>query len=117
MDALVAAVAELRPGATAQLERFHPAGGAASGDTVEVELARSGGTLAVPADRSVLSAVRERLPDTPYSCEQGFCGTCRTRVLSGTSDHRDQLLTEAERGDSMLICVSRSREGRLVLDL
>jgi predicted metal-dependent hydrolase/ferredoxin-NADP reductase len=117
MDAVVAALAELRPGAEAQLERFHPAGGAASGDTVEVELRRSGISLTVPADRSVLGAVREQLPDTPYSCEQGFCGTCRTRVLAGSPDHRDELLTEEERADSMLICVSRSQGGKLVLDL
>ena len=117
MDAVVAALAELRPGAEAQLERFHPAGGAASGDTVEVELRRSGISLTVPADRSVLGAVREQLPDTPYSCEQGFCGTCRTRVLAGNPDHRDELLTEEERADSMLICVSRSQGGKLVLDL
>jgi predicted metal-dependent hydrolase/ferredoxin-NADP reductase len=117
MDALVAALAELRPGTEAQLERFHPAGGTASGDTVEVELARSGRSLTVPADRSVLSAIREQLPDTPYSCEQGFCGTCRTRVLSGSPDHRDQVLTEQERAVSMLICVSRSQGGKLVLDL
>ena len=119
MDALVAALAELRPGTEARLERFHPADSATAADAaeVEVELARSGISLTVPADRSVLRAVRERLPDTPYSCEQGFCGTCRTRVLSGSPDHRDELLTERERADSMLICVSRGSGDRLVLDL
>ena len=119
MDALVAVLAEQRPGTEARLERFHPAEGAAGADAaeVEVELARSGLSLTVPADRSVLRAVRDRLPDTPYSCEQGFCGTCRTRVLSGAPDHRDDLLTEKERADSMLICVSRGSGGKLVLDL
>ena len=57
------------------------------------------------------------LPDTPYSCGQGFCGTCRQRVLAGPVDHRDGLLTDAEQADSMLLCVSRAREERLVLDL
>jgi predicted metal-dependent hydrolase/ferredoxin-NADP reductase len=121
MDAVVAALAELRPGTEARLERFHPAAGGRNGGTaeaeVEVELRRSGVSLTVPADRSVLGAVREQLPDTPYSCEQGFCGTCRTRVLAGDPDHRDELLTEEERSGSMLICVSRSRGGKLVLDL
>jgi predicted metal-dependent hydrolase/ferredoxin-NADP reductase len=120
MDALVAALAGLRPGATPQLERFHPAEhapGSPADTEVEVELARSGLSLTVPADRSVLRAVRERLPNTPYSCEQGFCGTCRTGVLAGQPDHRDDLLTERERADSMLICVSRSSGGKLVLDL
>lgn len=52
-----------------------------------------------------------------YSCEQGFCGACRQRVLAGEAGHRDDLLTDAERRDSMLICVSRCGGGRLVLDL
>ena len=38
-------------------------------------------------------------------------------VLAGEVDHRDELLTDAERGDSMLICVSRARGERLVLDM
>ena len=118
-DSVVAALAELRPGAEARLERFHPAGGAAdqADAEVEVELARSGRTVTVPAARSVLGALREELPDLPYSCEQGFCGTCRATVLAGTPDHRGEALTEAEQEDSMLLCVSRSRDGRLVLDL
>ncbi|MET9085772.1 PDR/VanB family oxidoreductase [Streptomyces sp. NPDC004237] len=82
-----------------------------------VELRRSGRTLTVPADTTVLAAVRAELPDTAYSCAQGFCGTCQQRVLEGEVEHRDELLTDAERADSMLICVSRARSGRLVLDL
>lgn len=98
-----------------QLERFAPrtSGGAA----FEVELRRSGRTLTVPADSTVLAAVRAELPDTLYSCEQGFCGTCQQRVLEGEVEHRDELLTDAERDDSMLICVSRARSDRLVLDM
>ncbi|MYV65443.1 2Fe-2S iron-sulfur cluster binding domain-containing protein, partial [Streptomyces sp. SID2131] len=83
----------------------------------EVELRRSGRTVAVAADQSLLDAVRTELPDVPYSCRQGFCGTCRQRVLAGGIDHRDELLTDAERDDSMLICVSRCTGKRLVLDL
>lgn len=83
----------------------------------EVELHRSGRTVQVAAGQSVLAAVRAELPNVSYSCEQGFCGTCQQRVLEGEIDHRDELLTDDERGDSMLICVSRCRGGRLVLDL
>jgi ferredoxin len=71
----------------------------------------------VPADSTVLAAVRAELPGTVYSCEQGFCGTCQQRVLEGEIEHRDELLTDAERGDSMLICVSRARGERIVLDM
>ena len=66
--------------------------------------------MTVPADSTVLAAVRAELPGISYSCEQGFCGTCQQRVLEGEMDHRDELLTDAERDDSMLICVSRRRE-------
>ena len=89
------------------------------GHPFEVELKRSGTVLQVPADRSVLDVLRAHNAATPYSCQQGFCGTCKQHVLGGTVDHRDQRLTsdDQEAGD-MLVCVSRAPEGeRLVLDL
>jgi ferredoxin-NADP reductase len=89
------------------------------GHPFEVELKRSGTVLPVAASQSVLSVLRAHNPATPYSCQQGFCGTCRQRVLSGTVDHRDQRLNSSEQaaGD-MLVCVSRAPQGeRLVLDL
>jgi ferredoxin-NADP reductase len=112
-EGLMAAVEERFP--AVHLERFAPRPSA--GGAFEVELRRSGRTLTVSADSTVLAAVRAQLPDTAYSCEQGFCGTCQQRVLEGEVDHRDELLTDAERSDSMLICVSRARGDRLVLDL
>ncbi|MCI3270206.1 PDR/VanB family oxidoreductase [Streptomyces cylindrosporus] len=112
-EGLMAAVEERYP--QVHLERFTPH--AAPGAAFEVELRRSGRTLTVGADSTVLAAVRTELPDTAYSCEQGFCGTCQQRVLEGEVEHRDELLTDAERGDSMLICVSRARSERLVLDM
>ncbi|MFD8390208.1 PDR/VanB family oxidoreductase [Streptomyces sp. NPDC059680] len=114
-EGLMAAVAARFP--DVRLERFAartPAGGTSD---FQVELRRSGRTLTVPADSTVLAAVRRELPDTAYSCEQGFCGTCQQRVLEGEIDHRDELLTDEERADSMLICVSRARSDRLVLDM
>ncbi|MFJ3324573.1 PDR/VanB family oxidoreductase [Streptomyces griseus] len=115
MEAVAAALPEGHP---LHLERFSAATGpGASSGAFEVELRRSGRTVPVAAGQSVLAAVRAELPHVAYSCEQGFCGTCQQRVLEGEIDHRDELLTEDERGDSMLICVSRCRGGRLVLDL
>ncbi|MFJ3954227.1 PDR/VanB family oxidoreductase [Streptomyces libani] len=120
MDAVAALLPAVTEGLALHTERFttaapSPAGGNAP---FEVELHRTGRTVTVPADTSVLRAIRDQaLPDLPYSCERGFCGTCQQRVLSGEVDHRDDLLTDAERNDSLLICVSRARGGRLVLDL
>ncbi|MEU5434745.1 PDR/VanB family oxidoreductase [Streptomyces sp. NPDC020719] len=114
MDAVGARVPE---GRTLHLERFTPGASTAQLGTFEVELRRTGRTLTVEAGTSVLATVRAELPDLAYSCEQGFCGTCQQRVLEGEIDHQDELLTDAEREDSMLICVSRCRGAKIVLDL
>ncbi|MEU6759010.1 PDR/VanB family oxidoreductase [Streptomyces sp. NPDC046685] len=98
------------------LERFAPAAPGPA-EPFTVELRRSGRTVEVGADETTLAAVRRELPDTPYSCQQGFCGTCQHRVLAGEVEHRDELLTDGERADSMLLCVSRAKGNRLVLDL
>jgi ferredoxin-NADP reductase/ferredoxin len=87
------------------------------GRALTVELSRTGATVAVPSDRPVLEVVREWLPDVAYSCRQGFCGTCKVRVLSGEVEHRDHALAPHERSDMMTICVSRAVGDRLVLDL
>jgi ferredoxin-NADP reductase len=117
-EGLLTAVASRLPkGATLHLERFAPRTSTDGNGAFEVELRRSGRTVTVPADSSVLAAVRAVLPDTAYSCEQGFCGTCQQRVLAGEIEHRDELLTDAERDRSMLICVSRTRGERIVLDM
>ncbi|WP_327320193.1 PDR/VanB family oxidoreductase [Streptomyces sp. NBC_01235] len=109
------------PPGTLGVERFAPAQTPGSGPTeaFELELARSGLTLTVPPDRSVLEIVEEAGVVVDFSCREGTCGTCETDVLDGRPDHRDSLLTEDERaaGDTMLICVSRSCGPRLVLDL
>ena len=85
----------------------------------EVELRRTGRTVTVMPDTSVLHAVRQVGADVLSSCEQGTCGTCLTPVLEGTPDHRDSILADHDRAanDCMLPCVSRSRGDRLVLDL
>ena len=89
------------------------------GTEFEVTVASSGETVRVGADETLLTALRRANVTTPYSCQQGFCGTCRTRVLDGEVDHRDTLLTVPERdGGMMLVCVSRAAQGgRLTLDL
>lgn len=115
---LMAAVEAAAPAGTAvHLERFAPAAAGGDAKPFTVELRRSGRVVEVAATESALAAVRRELPGTPYSCEQGFCGTCQHRVLGGEIDHRDTLLTDGEREDSMLLCVSRAASDHLVLDL
>lgn len=103
------------------IERFSaaPAAAPASGDTLRVILARSGATVDVPHDCSVMQALRAAGHDVPSSCEQGVCGMCETHVLDGTPDHRDMLLTESERqrGNVMMVCVSRALTPTITLDI
>jgi ferredoxin-NADP reductase len=82
-------------------------------------VASTGETVRVGADETLLSALNRAKVNAPYSCRQGFCGTCRTRVLDGAVDHRDTLLTDPEREDGlMLICISRAADrSHLTLDL
>jgi ferredoxin-NADP reductase len=84
----------------------------------EVQLGHGGPVLTVPADRSILSVVLDSGADVLFSCEEGTCGSCETRVLAGRPDHRDGLLSAEDRvAGLMLLCVSRSLDDRLVLDV
>jgi cytochrome P450/ferredoxin-NADP reductase len=85
----------------------------------ELVMQKSGLTITVPVDKSILSAVEEAGVTVRSSCTEGTCGTCETAVVAGTPDHRDSVLNEEERGagNTMMICVSRSCTPRLVVDL
>ncbi|MDN5916386.1 MAG: cytochrome P450/oxidoreductase [Pseudonocardia sp.] len=109
------------PSGTLHVERFSPkpVGEPQRAEAFEVELARSGMTLEVPPESSVLDVVESAGATVLSSCAEGTCGTCETRVLDGAVDHRDSVLDERERSrnDCMMICVSRACSDRLVLDL
>ncbi|AKJ66973.1 ferredoxin [Pandoraea thiooxydans] len=92
---------------------------AESTTSFELTLARSGRTLAIPAEKTIVDVLREEGIEIDTSCEQGVCGTCVVQVLEGQPDHQDCFLTAQEkaRGDCMAVCVSRSRSKSLVVDL
>jgi ferredoxin-NADP reductase len=110
------------PDGSFHCERFAPKPDAAEGRTdgeFVVVLQRSQLELTVPATSSILQVLMEAGVGPPFSCEEGTCGTCETTIIEGRADHRDSLLTEAERqaGKTMMICVSRALSDRLVLDM
>ncbi|MFF7883970.1 PDR/VanB family oxidoreductase [Streptomyces sp. NPDC020794] len=109
------------PSYALRTERFTAAEQAAPvRDTAfEVDLRRTGSTVTVTPEVSVLEAVRRVGAEVLSSCEQGTCGTCLTPVLEGRPDHRDSILADHQRAanDCMFLCVSRSCGDRLVLDL
>ncbi|ORA09987.1 PDR/VanB family oxidoreductase [Mycobacterium arosiense] len=93
-------------------ERFGPPP-VVDGVPFELELARSQRVLEVPANRSALDVMLDRDSTTAYSCQQGFCGTCKVKVLGGQVDRRGRTV---EGDDEMLVCVSRAKSGRVVID-
>lgn len=107
---------KINPSGSLHTERFS-ARPVVDGQPFEVRLRRSGTTVAVDAEETALAAIRREVPGVAYSCRQGFCGTCKTRVLAGEVEHRDRLLTDEERQEAMLICVSRAAGGTVELDL
>jgi ferredoxin-NADP reductase len=93
-------------------ERFSPPP-VVDGTPFQLELARSRRVLSVPANRSALDVMRDENPTTAYSCQQGFCGTCKVKVMAGQVDRRGRT---AEGDDEMLVCVSRGKSDRVVID-
>lgn len=117
-----AAACSARPAEHVHLEHFKPVTTAASSKalaTFKVELARTGRVVHVSEGSTILDALMMNGIDVPYSCCEGLCGTCETRVIAGTPDHRDNLLTERARkfNDAIILCMSGSKSPLLVLDL
>lgn len=91
----------------------------APGDAFDIEIASSGEVLRVEADQTIIDVLYDAGIDVPVSCEQGVCGTCVTRILGGTPEHRDSFFTDAQRAlnDQFTPCCSRAKSPRLILDL
>jgi ferredoxin-NADP reductase len=108
-----------RSPAQTHVEHFANAQGVDKAGEFEVVLAKSGRTVDVPSGKSILDTLLELGIDAPFSCMEGVCSSCETRVLSGIPDHRDLILTSEEHAanDRMMICCSRSKSRTLVLEL
>ena len=104
---------------TVHVEYFSAKHEAATKGGFTLVLARSDRQLEVPAGCTILDVVLEAGIDAPFSCTQGVCGACETRVLEGVVDHRDAVLSAEEIacGKTMMICCSGSKSQRLVIEL
>lgn len=111
LDAVEAAMAAW-PVGSLHLERFAPRTltGTRPDEPFEVRFAESGVTDTVPAGASVLSVAEAHGIAAVSSCQEGTCGTCETRIVSGRAEHRDSILTPVEQQaqETMMICVSRA---------
>jgi ferredoxin len=85
----------------------------------EVVLNNSGKSYSIPPGKTILDVLIEAGEDPLHDCKRGDCGICQVAVIEGIPDHRDYILTDAEKasGKLMQICVSRSKSPRLVIDL
>ena len=85
----------------------------------EVEISDTGQVFTIPAGKTIIEVLEDEGVDVMYDCQRGDCGICQTDVISGEPDHRDVVLSDAERasGKVMQICVSRAKSARLVLDI
>ncbi len=118
LEAFTAATSS-RPAERVHLEYFSSSIAPAVESGFIVELARSKLRIEIPPGQTILDTLRARGLKVQSSCEQGICGSCETRVLAGEPDHRDLLLSDAEKATNevMMICCSGSRSAVLVLDL
>ena len=69
-------VADAGRAAALRVERFSPTAADTGGAPFAAELARSGITVPVAAGQTILQAVLARGVRAPYSCENGYCGSC-----------------------------------------
>lgn len=118
LDAFKAATVGRDP-ACVHLEHFAGKQDAARSGGFSVRLAKCGRELSIAPGQTVLQAVLDSGIDVPYACQDGICGSCEVRVLSGVPDHRDLILSPAEQdlNNRMMICCSGSKSETLVLDL
>lgn len=85
----------------------------------DVCLHRSGRTLTVPPGETILDILLDAGINVSFSCSEGICGTCETKLIDGIPYHRDSFLTEQEKAanSKIMICCSRSKSPVLTLDL
>lgn len=118
LEAFRAACAD-RPSSHVHYEYFAADTHAATERSFTLVLNRSGRRIPVPEGKTILEVLLANGVNVAYSCQQGICGACETRVVSGLPDHRDQILTDDERArnDTMMVCCSGALSDELVLDL
>ncbi len=72
-----------------------------------IRFARRDRDVTCPSDTTVLEAARAAGVRLPYACGKGVCGTCKSRILSGTVEMRHDggiLQSEIDEGFALLCC-------------
>ncbi|WP_435199201.1 PDR/VanB family oxidoreductase [Janibacter sp. GS2] len=119
MDKVAAVAQEALPTESIHRENFHANEQPSADENTEFDVEFEDETYHVPADRTIVSVLQDEAgAEVDTSCEEGICGTCIMTVLEGDPEHRDNVLTAAEKeaGETITVCVSRSRSPLLRLD-
>ncbi|ALG84976.1 PDR/VanB family oxidoreductase [Gordonia phthalatica] len=118
MDKVVELAEKHVPADAVHFEAFHATDQPDAAENTAFEVELEGETYEVPADKSIAEVLVENGADIDTSCEEGICGTCIMQVICGTPEHRDNVLTKSEKesGELITVCVSRTRDPKLVLD-
>jgi tetrachlorobenzoquinone reductase len=113
------AAASARPDDHVHVEYFSSDVPLAAEGGYSVRMAKSGRIVSVEPGQTILNALKAAGVDARFSCAQGVCGACETRVLDGVPDHRDMILSPQEKAtnQTMMICCSGSKTPMLVLDV
>lgn len=120
MDACAEA-AKHWPAGTVHSEHFkapeRPKADDAPAGSFEVKMARTGATIQVLADQTIVRALELAGHRVPTSCLSGLCGACKVGYLEGEVDHQDFILSDEEKTHCITVCVSRAKSQCLVLDI
>jgi ferredoxin len=82
----------------------------------EIERA-NGQKISVTASQSASDALIAAGIPVDVKCADGLCGVCKCRLLSGEVEHRDFVLSSAQRETTVILCQSRAAEAGGVLKL
>ena len=82
-----------------------------------LRLARSGRELEVPAERNATDVLADAGVHVDVKCSDGLCGVCRCGLLSGDVEHRDFVLSKAQRKDAIILCQSRAAQAGGVVEI
>jgi ferredoxin-NADP reductase len=83
----------------------------------QIKVESTGQVFEVPATESIVDVLHANGFSIDTDCREGYCGTCITRYVGGSPEHRDTVLSEKERKNYVMICCARAKESPLVLDL
>ncbi|GFE65526.1 hypothetical protein KIN_26000 [Litoreibacter roseus] len=75
-----------------------------------LKLARSGKTLHIPADKVATDVLVENGISIDVKCSDGICGVCKCGLVAGEVEHRDFVLSKAQRETAVILCQSRAAE-------